>query len=168
MGKLGEIQQEKVSDLVPYAKNARVHDESQVELIAKSIEEFGFLNPVLIDKDKNVIAGHGRIMAAKKLGMETVPALYVEGLTEEQRRAYILADNRLTEIGGWDMFTVEEEYKELQAAGFDVSLTGFDFDIEGGGAARRRGRRQSGQSTAGKPRLRQRDLRLRNGLGAVH
>lgn len=128
MGKIGEIHQEKVKDLVPYARNARVHDDDQVEMIARSIEEFGFLNPVLIDKDKNVIAGHGRIMAAKKLGMETVPALYVDGLTEEQRRAYILADNRLTDIGGWDMEIVEQEMQDLQEAGFDVCLTGFDWD----------------------------------------
>lgn len=128
MGRLGKSTEAPVRDLVPYANNARLHTEEQVEKIAKSIAEFGFLNPVLIDKDKNVIAGHGRILAAKKLGMETVPALYVEGLTEEQRRAYVLADNRLTEIGGWDMDLVGQEMKELADAGFDVGLTGFDWD----------------------------------------
>ena len=128
MGKVGQIRQEKVEDLVPYDKNARVHDDAQVELIAQSIKEFGFLNPILIDKDKNVIAGHGRILGAKKLGMEKVPVLYIEGLTDEQRRAYILADNRLTEIGGWDMDTVGEELQELQEAGFDIGLIGFDWD----------------------------------------
>ena len=127
MGRIGEIHQEKVSDLVPYANNARVHDDEQVEMIARSIEEFGFLNPVLIDKGKNVIAGHGRIMAAKKLGLETVPALYVEGLTEEQRRAYILADNRLTEIGGWNMEIVRSELDALDMDGYDISVTGFDM-----------------------------------------
>lgn len=131
MGKVTEKQELPVDELIPYAKNARVHEESQVELIAKSIKEFGFLNPILIDQDKNVIAGHGRILAAQKLGMKKVPVLFIEGLTEEQRKAYVLADNRLTELGGWDMFTVEEEYKELKEAGFDVSLTGFDFDVDG-------------------------------------
>lgn len=122
-------------ELVPYAKNARLHTDEQVAQIAKSIEEFGFLNPILIDKDKNVIAGHGRIMAAQKLGMKTVPALYVEGLTEEQRRAYILADNRLTEIGGWNMDIVNAELMELENVGFDVSLIGFDLEEKKGEAA---------------------------------
>lgn len=128
MGKIGEKQVVKIADLKPYERNARTHSEEQVDQIARSIEEFGFLNPVLIDEHKNVIAGHGRIMAAEKLGMTEVPCLYVEGLTEDQRRAYILVDNRLTELGGWDMETVEEELKALADVGFEVSLTGFDWD----------------------------------------
>lgn len=128
MGKLGDIQSIRLDFLRPYERNARVHDEEQIELIAKSIKEFGFLNPVLIDKDFNVIAGHGRILAAKSLGMESVPALFVEGLTEEQKRAYIIADNRLTELGGWDMDIVSDEVSALEVAGFDVSM--FSFDLE--------------------------------------
>ena len=128
MGKISESTHLPVDDLIPYAKNARTHDDKQVDLIARSIQEFGFLNPILIDKEKNVIAGHGRIMAAQKIGMESVPVLYVEGLTEEQKRAYILADNRLTEMGGWDMDVVGQELEELQEAGFDIGLTGFDWD----------------------------------------
>ena len=130
MGRLGKTAEVPVRDLVPYANNARIHDDEQVEMIAKSIAEFGFLNPVLIDKDKNIIAGHGRVLAAKKLGLERVPALYVEGLTEEQRRAYVLADNRLTELGGWSMPTVNAELEELAEAGFDIDLTGFDLSVD--------------------------------------
>lgn len=89
------------------------------------------MNPILIDKGKNVIAGHGRIMAARKLGMEKVPVLYIEGLTEEQKRAYILADNRLTEMGGWDKEILTEELAALVDAGFDIELTGFDIDMAG-------------------------------------
>lgn len=128
MGKVTERQEIPVSDLVPYANNARTHDEKQIDLIARSIEEFGFLNPILIDRDKNVIAGHGRILAAKKLGMKTIPVLFVEGLTEEQRRAYVLADNRLTELGGWDEDLLNAELDALQEAGFDTGIVGFDWD----------------------------------------
>ena len=130
MGRLGKSTEVPVRELVPYKNNARLHTEEQVEKIAKSIAEFGFLNPVLIDKDKNIIAGHGRVLAAKKLGLERVPALYVEGLTEEQRRAYVLADNRLTELGGWSMPTVNAELEELAEAGFDIDLTGFDLSVD--------------------------------------
>ena len=128
MGKIGAVREVPVESLRPYERNARLHSEKQVEQIAESIREFGFLNPVLIDKDQNIIAGHGRIEAAKLLGMEKVPCLYVEGLTEAQQRAYILADNRLTELGGWDMEIVENELSFLKGAGFDIGLTGFDWD----------------------------------------
>ena len=127
MGKIGKVQEVPIESLRPY--DARTHDSEQVEKIAKSIEEFGFLNPILIDKDKNVIAGHGRIMAEKKIGMEKVPVLFIEGLTEEQKRAYILADNRLTEMGGWDQKILQQELDDLEAAGFDISLTGFSVDF---------------------------------------
>lgn len=128
MGKIGKKQVVKIADLKPYERNARTHSAEQVDQIAKSIEEFGFISPVLIDEDGNVIAGHGRIMAAQKLGLTEVPCLYIEGLTEDQKRAYILVDNRLTELGGWDMETVEEELKALADVGFEVSITGFDWD----------------------------------------
>lgn len=125
MGRLGEIIEVKVSDIVPYERNSRTHSAEQVKQIADSIEEFGFLNPCLIDKDYNLITGHGRVLAAKELGLQSVPCVFVEGLTEEQRRAYIIADNRLTELGGWDMDLVFEELSDLDDLGFDIELTGF-------------------------------------------
>ena len=128
MARINNITEVKIQDLRPYERNAKVHSEKQVEQIAASIEEFGFLNPCLIDKDHNIIAGHGRVLAAKKLGWETVPCLYIEGLTEEQRRAYILADNKLTELGGWDPDLVSQELEALKTSGFDISLTGFSID----------------------------------------
>lgn len=130
MGKVAEISEVDVSVLVPYARNAKKHGRDQVEKLKRSIEEFGFLSPCLIDRDMNIIAGHGRVLAAKELGMLEVPCVYVEGLTEEQRRAYILADNRLTELGGWDEELVVEELRDLFDSGFSVELTGFQFDDE--------------------------------------
>ena len=102
MAKIDGVQEVRLADLVPYERNAKQHSAEQVQKIADSIKEFGFLSPVLIDRAGNIIAGHGRVMAAKSLGMEQVPAVYIEGLTETQRRAYILADNRLGELGEWD------------------------------------------------------------------
>ena len=128
MGKIEKIESVEVGLLVPYANNAKIHGKNQLEMLKKSIQEFGFLTPCLIDKDYNLIAGHGRVMAAKALGMKEIPCVYVEGLSEEQRRAYILADNRLGELGEWDMDLVFEELNSLNYMDFDVSLTGFDFD----------------------------------------
>jgi ParB-like chromosome segregation protein Spo0J len=91
-----------IEKLKPYEKNARTHSEEQIEKIAKSIEEFGFLNPVLIDAGFGIIAGHGRILAAKYIGMKEVPCLFIEDLSETQRRAYIIADNKLALDAGWD------------------------------------------------------------------
>lgn len=130
MAKIEQIKEVALSELKPYEKNAKIHGAEQVELIAKSIEEFGFLNPCLIDKENNIIAGHGRVIAAKKLGWESVPCVYVEGLTEEQYRAYVLADNKLTELGEWNMDLVEEELDWLRDMDFDISLTGFDIEFE--------------------------------------
>ena len=126
MAKLENMTSVRLEDLRPYEKNAKRHKPAQVEKIAASIREFGFLSPCLIDKDRNVIAGHGRILAARSLGMESVPCVYVEGLTEAQRRAYILADNKLTELGEWNYAAVTEELKALGELGFNVALTGFD------------------------------------------
>ena len=91
-----------IGELVPYARNARTHSESQIAQIRASLREFGFVNPVIIDSDRNIIAGHGRVLAAKAEGMTEVPCVLVEHLTDAQRRAYILADNRLAEQSGWD------------------------------------------------------------------
>lgn len=128
MAKIDGVQEVSLELLKPYENNAKIHSETQVKQIADSISEFGFLNPCLIDKDFNIIAGHGRVMAAKLLGMETVPCIFVEGLTEAQRRAYILADNRLTELGEWDFDKVQLELRELADMNFDVELTGFELE----------------------------------------
>ena len=129
MGKPVELREVEIEMLRPYERNAKQHGKDQVERIANSILKLGFLTPCLIDRDLNVIAGHGRILAAKHIGMETVPCVFVEGLTEEQRKAYILADNKLTEMGEWDMDMVQQELAALAEADFDISLTGFDPDM---------------------------------------
>lgn len=117
-----------IKRLKPYEKNARTHSEEQVERIANSIQEFGFINPVLIDGEYGIIAGHGRVLGAKKLGMKEVPCLFVEDLSEAQKRAYIIADNKLALDAGWDDEILREELKALEDMDFDVSLTGFDLD----------------------------------------
>lgn len=114
--------------LVPYERNAKKHPQEQIEKLKKSIQEFGFISPCLIDRDNRIIAGHGRVEAARQMGMDVVPCVYIEGLTDEQRRAYILADNRLTELGGWDLETVSDELSALRDLNFDITTTGFDID----------------------------------------
>lgn len=96
------IELKKVDELIPYSKSARLHSEAQVAQIAASIIEFGFTNPVLIDGEKGIIAGHGRLMAAKKLGLKEVPVIVLDHLSETQKKAYIIADNKLAENAGWD------------------------------------------------------------------
>lgn len=128
MAKTTKMVEVAVSSLKPYDRNAKKHGEEQIEKLKASIQEFGFLAPCLIDKKNNIIAGHGRVEAAKRLGMEKVPCVYIDGLTEAQRRAYILADNKLAEMAEWDMDLVNRELKDLDEEGFDVSLTGFDWD----------------------------------------
>ena len=117
-----------VADLIPYARNARTHSDAQVAQIAASIREFGFTNPILVDAERGVIAGHGRLLAARKLGMTEVPTLELAHLTAAQKRAYILADNRLALSAGWDEDLLRIELGELQTDGFDLALTGFDPD----------------------------------------
>lgn len=117
-----------VSALIPYARNARTHSETQVAQIAASIREFGFTNPVLIADDNTIIAGHGRVMAAQVLAMETVPCLRLSHMTEAQRRAYVIADNKLALNAGWDDELLALELGDLRDAGFDVTLTGFSDD----------------------------------------
>lgn len=127
MAEIVKQEEIEVGKLIPYANNAKKHDEAQVTKIAASIREFGFLSPCLIDKDYNIIAGHGRVLAAKKLGLEKIPCVFIEGLTEAQRKAYILADNRLSELSEWDMDLVELELESLAEMDFDISLTGFEL-----------------------------------------
>lgn len=116
-----------VADLIPYARNSRTHSGAQVGKIAASIREFGFLNPVIIDGQNGIIAGHGRVMAAQKLGMETVPVIEASHLTEAQRRAYVIADNKLALEAGWDDEMLRVEFAELSDMGFDLELTGFEL-----------------------------------------
>lgn len=128
MAKIADVQEVSIETLRPYARNAKKHGAGQIEKLKASIREFGFLTPCLIDGDYNLIAGHGRVMAAKELGIEKVPCVFIDGLTEDQRKAYILADNRLGELGEWDAEMVSSELEDLRAAGFEIDLTGFSID----------------------------------------
>ncbi|WP_066015954.1 MULTISPECIES: ParB/Srx family N-terminal domain-containing protein [Endozoicomonas] len=119
----------KVSDLIPYVNNSRVHDEEQIIQICSSIKEFGFTNPVLIDESNGIIAGHGRLMAAKKLNLKTVPCIVLAGLSEAQKKAYIIADNAIPLNASWDMEKLALEVDALQAEDFDLSLLGFKDDF---------------------------------------
>lgn len=121
-----KIETLKTADLIPYARNTRTHSESQVAQIAGSIREFGFTNPVLIDAENGIIAGHGRVMAAQKLGLDKVPCIRLGHLTDTQRRAYIIADNKLALNAGWDEEMLEVELATLREEDFDLSLIGFD------------------------------------------
>jgi len=118
----------KTSDLVPYARNSRTHSETQVSKIAASIKEFGFLNPIITDGNNGIVAGHGRVMAAQKLGLDELPTIDAAHLSEAQRRAYVIADNRLALDAGWDDEMLRVELGDLDSQGFDLSLTGFDLD----------------------------------------
>ncbi|RKD25221.1 DNA modification methylase [Caminicella sporogenes DSM 14501] len=115
-----------IDELIPYANNVRTHSKEQIKKLRSSLREFGFINPVLIDKDKNIIAGHGRIIAAKEEGIKEVPCVLVEHLTEAQKKAYILADNRLALDAGWDNELLALELENLKELDFDIDLTGFN------------------------------------------
>ena len=121
-----EMQLVNINKLIPYVNNARTHNAQQINKLRSSLREFGFINPVIIDRDFNVIAGHGRIMAAKEEGINEVPCVFVDYLTEAQKKAYILADNRMAMDAGWDEELLKVEIEALQAEDFDLSLTGFD------------------------------------------
>lgn len=116
------------ASLIPYARNSRTHSDAQVAKIAASIREFGFLNPIIVDGENGIIAGHGRLMAAQKLGLAEVPVVEASHLTEAQKRAYVIADNRLALDAGWDNDMLKVELADLKMDGFDLALTGFEFD----------------------------------------
>jgi site-specific DNA-methyltransferase (adenine-specific) len=120
-----KLEWRQIADLIPYARNARTHSDEQVAQIAASIKEFGWTNPILVDGDNGIIAGHGRLAAARKLGNTEVPVIELTGLSEAQKRAYILADNKLALNAGWDIDLLTEELKELKDLNFDLELTGF-------------------------------------------
>ena len=120
-----KLERRAVADLAPYAQNSRTHSEAQVAQIAASIREFGFTNPVLIDAEGGIIAGHGRVLAAKSLGLAKVPVLVLDHLTEDQRRAYVIADNKLALNAGWDEDVLRAEIEALGGVGFEIGLLGF-------------------------------------------
>ena len=115
-----------INKLVPYVNNARTHSPEQINKLRSSLREFGFINPVIIDKDYGIIAGHGRVIAAREEGIDKAPCVFVDHLTEAQKKAYIIADNRMALDAGWDEELLRVEIEALQAEAFDVSLTGFD------------------------------------------
>lgn len=119
----------KVSDLIPYALNSRTHSDDQVAQIAASIREFGFTNPILIDESNGLIAGHGRLLAARKLELEEVPSIVLSGLSDAQKRAYVIADNQLALNAGWDIERLKLEIDHLKSVDFDIDLLGFDMDF---------------------------------------
>lgn len=121
-----QIEQINTAKLTPYARNSRTHSAEQITQIANSITEFGFTNPVLIDADGGIIAGHGRVMAAKQLGLEQVPCIRLGHLTEAQKRAYIIADNKLAENSGWDEELLALELQEIKELDFDLELIGLE------------------------------------------
>ena len=123
------IEYVKRDQLIPYINNSRTHDDKQVKQIASSIKEFGFTNPLLIDEDGGIIAGHGRLLAADLLGIDEVPTITLVGLTEAQRKAYVIADNQLALNAGWDLDTLKVELDRLTELDFDVDLLGFDDDF---------------------------------------
>ena len=123
-----EVDYRPVSALIPFARNPRTHSDAQVAEIAASIREFGWTNPILVDGENGIIAGHGRLLAARQLGMKTVPVIELAGMSEAQKRAYIIADNKLALNAGWDNELLALELGELQGLGFDLSLTGFSDD----------------------------------------
>jgi DNA modification methylase len=126
------IEYRSVNDLIPYVNNSRTHSEEQVQQVASSIKEFGFTNPILIDEDDSIIAGHGRLMAAKLLSLDEVPTITLAGLSEAQKKAYVIADNQLALNSGWDLDKLGVELERLTELEFDIDLLGFDDDFLAG------------------------------------
>ena len=119
-----------VTELIPYARNSRTHSDEQVSQIMASIKEFGFTNPILTDGKDGIIAGHGRLMAAQRLGINEVPTIELSHLTDAQKKAYIIADNKLALNSGWDEEMLKIELMSLDELGFDYSNLGFDFEFD--------------------------------------
>ena len=123
-----QIEYKKIDDLIPYIKNSRTHSPQQIQQLAASIKEFGWTNPILLDGENGIIAGHGRLAAARLLNEIEVPTIQLNGLNENQKRAYIIADNKLALNAGWDIEFLNLEIKDLQDAGFDLNLMGFSAE----------------------------------------
>lgn len=122
MGKIDNVEWVELGGLKPYENNSKTHSKKQIKQIAESIQEFGFISPVLIDENNVIIAGHGRVEAAKTLTILKIPCIRVEGLTDEQRKAYIIADNRLTELGGWNKELLSSELELLKSNKFKIDI----------------------------------------------
>ena len=122
------VNYKKTEDLIPYINNSRTHDNVHIKQIASSIKEFGFTNPILIDENNMTIAGHGRLMAAKSLNIDEVPTITLTDLNEEQRKAYVIADNKLALNAGWDMGILKDELQELSNMDYNLDILGFDVD----------------------------------------
>ena len=134
-----EYSERNIKDLIPYANNSRTHSDEQINQIASSIKEFGFTNPVLIDEHGGIVAGHGRVMAANKLGIDKVPCIELNGLTDAQKKAYVIADNKLAELSEWDLESLKIEIDDLASLDFDLGVLAFSekemsklFDEMGG------------------------------------
>lgn len=123
-----KVKKTKVSELVPYANNSRTHSDDQIDQIAASIKEWGFTNPVLIDEDSVIIAGHGRVLAAQRLGLKVLPTMTATGWTDAQKKAYVVADNKLALNADWDDELLKAELDDLKELDFDLDLLGFDED----------------------------------------
>lgn len=123
-----KIQYKPITDLIPYARNSRTHNDAQIAQIAASIKEFGWTNPVLLDGENGIIAGHGRVLAAQKLGESEVPTIELSHMDKNQKRAYIIADNKLALNAGWDNEMLALEISDLKDVGYDLGLTGFSMD----------------------------------------
>lgn len=121
-----EVVYKNIADLIPYVNNARTHTDEQVAQVAASIKEFGFTNPILIDGEDGIIAGHGRLAAARKLKIESIPCVELKGLSEAQKKAYVIADNQLALNSGWNLDLLQVEIEGLKDLDFDVDLLGFD------------------------------------------
>lgn len=126
---VAEIQQVPVGSLTPYANNPRTHSASQLDRLVQSLKEFGFTNPLLVGDDMQIVAGHGRLMAAQAIGLETVPVIKLSHLTEEQKRAYVIADNQLALNSGWDDDLLQAELQALGDVGFDLTILGWGEDL---------------------------------------
>lgn len=127
-----KVERRSIDSLIPYARNSRTHSEEQISQIAASMKEWGWTNPVLIDEDGGIIAGHGRVMAAQKLGYDEVPCMVAEGWTEAQKKAYVIADNKLALNADWDFEMLSLEIEQLEILNFNLGLTGFsEHEITG-------------------------------------
>lgn len=122
------VSMQKTESLYPYDRNSRVHSERQIDQIVNSIREFGFTIPVLVDEKSMLIAGHGRVMAAQKMGLEEIPVMVATGWTDQQKRAYVIADNKLTENSTWDEELLKSEIKQLEFEEYNLDFLGFDVD----------------------------------------
>jgi len=124
-----KIEIKSVDDLIPYDRNPKIHPDTQIDQLANSIREWGWTMPILIDENDQIIAGHGRLFAAKKLGISEVPCTRAEGWTEQQKKAYVIADNKLAENGEWDTNEYFNQLKEMSNDGYDLGLMGVDIDM---------------------------------------